>query len=460
LRDLLGGFTLERAIQLAIVATVVSAVLAAGSILGWIGAARTARWVALLTLAALALVYAARRPEAARPGAVSLFAVCFLALALASAAWSAHPRLTAVHAAAFAVLLVACGALAIAAAGRPDAVERILAAIAAAAAVVVLGGLLVLAFDYDRAVQPASTVNAARYQGLGGGPNTATMLLAVAVPVAAYALGGPQRVRIGGALLLALLLGSIVASGSRGALLAAFGGLLAFVLLAVRGARTRLLASCAVLACLAVGALVMQIPEPARGAPPVASASQPALTAVPIEPAAGYLDAHQLLRLQDDVGHPPIGVGDTTPRPREVTGSSGRTEAWTGALRQAAERPVAGYGFGLEDRAFVDRYVGFNSNLPENSYVGLLLQLGVLGVVTFALLVAALLGGIVRRRSRLAGRELRLAAACVGALVAGLILGVFQSYVYAPGSNATASVWICAFMLAAIGTARVGPRRL
>jgi hypothetical protein len=62
LRDLLGGFTLERAIQLAIVATVVSAVLAAGSILGWIGAARTARWVALLTLAALALVYAARRP--------------------------------------------------------------------------------------------------------------------------------------------------------------------------------------------------------------------------------------------------------------------------------------------------------------------------------------------------------------------------------------------------------------
>jgi hypothetical protein len=40
-----------------------------------------------------------------------------------------------------------------------------------------------------------------------------------------------------------------------------------------------------------------------------------------------------------------------------------------------------------------------------------------------------------------------LAAACAGVLVAGLTLGLFQSYLYAAGNNATAALWIGALLL-------------
>ena len=55
--------TLGRAVQLALAATIVTMLLAAGSILQWLEPARTLRWVALLVLAALALAYAARSSE-------------------------------------------------------------------------------------------------------------------------------------------------------------------------------------------------------------------------------------------------------------------------------------------------------------------------------------------------------------------------------------------------------------
>ncbi len=35
-------------------------------------------------------------------------------------------------------------------------------------------------------------------------------------------------------------------------------------------------------------------------------------------------------------------------------------------------------------------------------------------------------------------------------LVAGLVLGFFQSYLYAVGNNATAVLWICIFLLAGL----------
>jgi O-antigen ligase len=121
---------------------------------------------------------------------------------------------------------------------------------------------------------------------------------------------------------------------------------------------------------------------------------------------------------------------------------------------------LAGYAFGTEDRVFTERYVGFNSNVPENSYVGLALQLGVLGLIAFAALVLALVLPAVRALPRLGTRELRLAAACLGTLAAGLVLACFQSYIYAAGNNATAAVWICTFMLAAIGTTHASSQRI
>jgi O-antigen ligase len=162
------------------------------------------------------------------------------------------------------------------------------------------------------------------------------------------------------------------------------------------------------------------------------------------------------VRLQDEIGAPPPGVADTKRRVRTLFGTSGRLEAWEGALGQVAERPLLGYGFGSEDTVFVDRYVHFNSSRPENSYVGLLMQLGAVGLGAFVVLAALLLAPAIRA-SRLSDRELHVAAACAGGLVAGLVLGFFQSFIYSVGNNATAAVWICGFLLAAATTRHATP---
>ena len=164
-------------------------------------------------------------------------------------------------------------------------------------------------------------------------------------------------------------------SGSRGALAAVFTGLAVYALLVRAAGRAR----------------DARRPSRARRSRSRCSRrprartrrSRPGRTPHPpqVTPAPGYLDANlQGPRLQDDIGHPGVGVADTTRRERNLTGSSGRTEAWRGALGLAADRPVVGYGFGTEDRTFVDRYVFFNSNVPENSYIGILLQLGLVGL--------------------------------------------------------------------------------
>jgi O-antigen ligase len=151
-------------------------------------------------------------------------------------------------------------------------------------------------------------------------------------------------------------------------------------------------------------------------------------------------------------------VADTTSRPRTIFGTSGRAEAWQGALEQAAKRPLVGFGFGTESRVFVERYVGFESNLPENSYIGLFLQLGIVGLAVFLALPALLVVRAVRAPARLDPARLRLAAACAGGLGAGLVLALFQSYIYSAGNNASAAVWICGFLLAA-ATIADGPLR-
>ena len=452
MRDVSRLLTLERALQAAIVATILTAVLAAGSIVSWLDAARALRWPALATFAALALVYAARRAEVPRPTAVGLAAVAFVAVALVSTGWSPVPGSTAARAVSLAVLFAGAGALAWGGAGRPDAVRPFLRAVLAAVAIVAVGGLVVLAVDRDRAVEEATTELAARYQGLGGGPNTATMLLALGLPLAALAaVEAPRRlVRIGLCCLLALVAGSIVASGSRGALLAGFAGLLAFALAAPAGVRARAIWGAAVVAAFVVGVLMTRIPKPDANAETSTRGGIPDLP--PFRPAPGYLDANLRLRLQDDVGHPGPGVAQTTRAERTLLGSSGRAEAWRGALGVGAQRPLLGFGFGTEARAFQDRYVGFNSGVPENSYIGLFLQLGAAGLTLFLALAGALLARTGRALTALSGERRRLAAACAGVVVGGLVLALFQSYVYAVGNNATAALWICAFLLAAVTT--------
>jgi O-antigen ligase len=295
---------------------------------------------------------------------------------------------------------------------------------------------------------PATAQSAARYQGLGGGPNVAAMVLAVALPLAAHLAVEARSLRgrllAGGA--AALLLGSIVASGSRGALAAAFAGLAAYAALVPAAPRTRALALGAVALLFAASALATRIPQPD---PTVAALPGTTLPDPPIPARGDYFDANVLWRLQEDVGRTPWGV-PAEETGRDLLGGSGRVEAWEGAARLAAERPVLGHAFGLEGHVFVDRYFAHGSNLPENSYVGMFLQLGALGLLLFLALAGVLLLEGVRAARRAAPALRGLAAAAAGGLVAGLVLALTQSYLYVAGSNATMAVWLCAFLLPAI----------
>ncbi len=431
--------TLGRAVQLALATTIVTMLLAGGSILQWLEPARTLRWVALLVLAGLALVYAARSRERSWPLAPPLLAGALVAVAVVSVSWSASPRLTLGRAVAFALVLLVAVAL-----SRGESPELVLEGVVLGAVAVAVGGLLLLVFDYDRAVQAATTVSPARYQGLGGGPNMAAMVFALAAPLAFHFLfeARTRTMRVVWAASLGLLLGSIALSGSRGALAAVFTGLAVYALLA---RRPFVLGTAAALAGATLALAVL--PSPASSNPPQPTGQDPAPAQV--EPAPGYVDANvQGIRLQDDIGHPGVGAADPNAGQRSLTGSSGRTEAWRGALGLAADRPLVGYGFGTEDRTFVDRYVFFNSNVPENSYLGILLQLGLVGLILLLALAVVLVGPAVRSGSR------GIAAAATGSFAAALVLALFQSYLYAPGNAATLTAWVCAFAVSGAAAVR------
>ena len=185
------------------------------------------RWGALLVLLVLAAGWACERREGLLlPRSVVVATGALLSVALVSALWSVDSAPVG-RAGGLArdpvrdrrlLLAQAC-------AGRP----REIAARAARSArrrrrPWPSAGLIVLVAAHGSAVEPATIGSPTRYQGLGENPDTAALLFAVTLPIARLV---PPRAAGAGAVARSvprsslLLFGSIVASGSRGALFAA-----------------------------------------------------------------------------------------------------------------------------------------------------------------------------------------------------------------------------------------------
>jgi hypothetical protein len=268
------------------------------------------------------------------------------------------------------------------------------------------------------------------------------LLFAVVLPLAAWAAFAAAT-RAGRALAVGsfvLLQGSIVASGSRGALLAAFAGLLPLALVVPR---RRLALAGAAVAILGVSLAITRIPQPAE--------TNPVLNPnfgfeVPIND----LDARFLVPLENEIGAPEDGRGAT----RGLLTTSGRSQAWTGALRQAAERPAAGYGFGTEEKVFVDRFYYFLADRVENSYLATALQLGVAGVAALLALLAAVAVAAARAVAAAEADRRLVALACAGVCAAAAVLAFTQSFLTSVGSPSTAPAWIAAFLVATLSVGR------
>jgi O-antigen ligase len=394
--------------------------------------------LALLGASALAYVLAGpRRRLRLEPWAA--LGAAIPALALLSASWSSVSATTGGRALSFALLFVTAGAVAYGVEGRAERAGQVLLAILAAAVLIALLGLLYLWRDPGAATVPATIGTPVRYNGLGGNPNTMAMLLALAVPLAVWAFfESGRRGKAAAVAAFALLDGSIVASGSRGAILGAFAGTLALGLALGGRRRVALVAAFAVLV-LGANAALTRVPQPADRDPilnPEFGAREP----------IGPDDAQFILPLESEIDFPGLRA---EAKPRRLFETSGRLTAWAGALDRVAERPVVGYGFGTEERAFVDRYYAFTAERVENAYLATALQLGAVGS---ALLLGFLgLTGYrgVRRVRSLDGHARRVAAAALGVFAAGLVLGGTQSFMTSVGSPATAPFWLAAFLLGA-----------
>ena len=158
-------------------------------------------------------------------------------------------------------------------------------------------------------------------------------------------------------------------------------------------------------------------------------------------PAGGYNPG----ALINEVGRPLYNVSGIVVR-HEI-GTSGRLQAWEGALHQGDQRPLLGFGFGTEERVFVDRYYTFEGSRPENSYLGLYLQLGAVGLLLLLAGWYILLSAYVAILRGAPAVDRSVASVCAGVVCAGLLLTIVQSYVYSVGNIASVSFWICAFLL-------------
>ena len=426
---------LEGALQALTAAVVLWFGLAASGVYPWnIPVGRAVRWAALAELAAVALLYVVLAGRGRMSRGFALLLGGFLGLALASTAWSADAVLTSGRWLTVAAVFVVAVSLAAAAARRKELVEIVLLGVVAGVVLLALLGLANLWADSDRAIVPATTQSAARYNGIGGNPNTMAMLIALVLPPVAWLLvsAATRAKRALAVAVFALLFGSLVASGSRGALLGSLVGVLVFLAVGGLGRRRALVSAGVALALFGGAVAVLQVPQPAETNPVIRPDIVP-----PSTPPLSPDDVQPRLPLESEVGFPRPGEPEFE---RTLFTSSGRLSAWEGAIEQALRRPLLGYGFGTEERVFTDRYYLHYSERPENSFLGTLLQLGLVGLAA----LVALLVAVAWRVRRIRGGP---TAACAGALACGLVLAISQSYLTTAGSPAMAPFWILAFLL-------------
>jgi exopolysaccharide production protein ExoQ len=119
-----------------------------------------------------------------------------------------------------------------------------------------------------------------------------------------------------------------------------------------------------------------------------------------------------------------------------------RTLAWTAALHLWKQQPWLGYGYQAGEALFIDQLgaAGFFFSRPSvhNSYLQLLLELGVVGAALLVVLLVLVLAAILR--SRMSGVN----TGVIGVLVAGLAIHMTESAIFGTGQVYPFVYWLAA----------------
>ncbi len=490
--------SLEGCVAIALGVTVFTFALGSSSVRSLHQFGGHAKWLCLAAMVPISGTLALAKRSDRRP-APSLYVLAGLLVLLAydSAFWSVAPVRTLKLATSWGLLVAVVTALGIAAT-RPEVARALVTGVLGGAVALAVGGVVLFFVHHSLAVSPYAPLNPERFQGLTENPNTASLVCALVLPIALWrTVSAPtvsQRVVAGAGLLL--LFGTIVASGSKGALGAGFVGAAVFAATFDRRFRPRLVLVAVVVISFLAGLGILDAtldgsvsvaaataaragsPGPSRaksptraggpaakiagrgllsaaGGAPAAPAPAPTTTTtttvpktttvrpIPAVPPIGSVAV--VPRLSDELGAPSLSA---PPQGRTLFGTSGRAQAWVGAIRIGFERPIAGYGFGTEAQVFVDRWYFFEGDRPENSFIGIFLQLGLVGLLLLVSIGIAIV--LAARRALRPTGERAVGAACLGVVAAGTILAVVQSYIYAVGDIGTLPFWSAAFVLAGL----------
>ena len=126
----------------------------------------------------------------------------------------------------------------------------------------------------------------------------------------------------------------------------------------------------------------------------------------------------------------------------------GRLEVWPVAIKLIMDKPLFGYGFGTEDKLLALKQIVLTKHSGayiHNSYLGMLLQLGLPGFIIFFIPLFILL--FKELFSKQESQTPLLRYALRASLIAGLICCFYESWIYSVGNAMAFPFWIIVMLL-------------
>ena len=147
---------------------------------------------------------------------------------------------------------------------------------------------------------------------------------------------------------------------------------------------------------------------------------------------------------------PEVWYDRFNPRTSDAKTLAHRTDKWRLGLKYFMERPLQGFGFGTEDRLFAYHDVNpqdyqLSGASMHNSYLGLVLQVGIVGAALFYVPLASLLFYELLTTRKIHKKP--LLTALLSVVITCMVAAMFSSDLYSMGNAKSFVFWISVMLL-------------